>query len=96
MRIEWPRFAIGEYMTERQGQASIQWPAIPNDFTTFLSSYVPPKKKRKSPTPPAGKIAKKVHTLLNESVLFWCDSCNRVAYAMEVEVSVFSVLDAFL
>ena len=46
-------------MTERQGQASIQWPAIPNDFATFLSSYVSPNKKRKSPILPAGKIAKK-------------------------------------
>jgi hypothetical protein len=46
-------------MTERQGQASFQWQGIPNDFATFLSSYVSPNKKRKSPILPAGKIAKK-------------------------------------
>ena len=51
-------------MTERQGQASIQWPAIPNDFATFLSSYVPPNKMLER------LLRRRLHALLNDSVLF--------------------------
>ena len=50
--------------TLRQGQASIQWPAIPNDFATFLSSYVPPNKMLER------LLRRRLHALLNDSVLF--------------------------
>lgn len=55
-RVEQARKGVN---TLRQGQASIKWPEIPDDFATFLASYVPPQRKRKAPTPSSDKTKKK-------------------------------------